>query len=206
MQNSFLKWMEITYWAFNPYFRPGTCLVKNLKEVKCSNEKSLGFLSFPSWHTNEVLYIIDKGSVEVWLYLFHQDLWKRCWNLTVNFYLFTRKSIYDQDNADLRAVKEMFLPDGDLYTDGQGRTRHFRWRGIDGNSQLSLFGNKEMWGEEDGIATELSTEEEIQRRKERYEREAFLREEMVWNGSLVMLYSCYCTCSRLYDPALNDYI
>lgn len=118
----------------------------------------------------------------------------------------TRKSIHDQDNADLRAVKEMFLPDGDLYTDGQGRTRHFRWRGIDENSQLSLFGNKEMWGEEDGIATELSTEEEIQRRKERYEREAFLREEMVWNGSLVKLYSRYCTCSRLYDPALNDYI
>ena len=109
--------------------------------------------------------------------------------MTVNLYLFTRKSIHDQDNADLRAVKEMFLPDGDLHTDGQGRTRHFRWWGIDENSQLSLFGNKEMWGEEEGMATELSTEEEIQRRKERYEREAFLRDEMVWSGSLVRLYS-----------------
>jgi len=88
------------------------------------------------------------------------------------------KTILDQDNADLRAVKEMFLPDGDLYTDGKGRTRHFRWQGIDENSQVGLFGNKELWGEEDGMAIELSTEEEIQRRKERYEREAFLREEM----------------------------
>ncbi|XP_068730947.1 claspin-like [Montipora capricornis] len=88
------------------------------------------------------------------------------------------KSMYDQDNADLRAVKEMFLPDGDLYTDGQGRTRHFRWRGIDENSQLSLFGNKEMWGDEEGTNGELITEEEIHRRKERYERETFLREEM----------------------------
>ncbi|XP_078349203.1 uncharacterized protein LOC144634183 isoform X2 [Oculina patagonica] len=88
------------------------------------------------------------------------------------------KSIHDQDNADLRAVKEMFLPDGELYTDGQGRTRHFRWRGIDENSQFELFGNKGLWGDEEGEAVELSTEEEIQRRKERYEREAFLREEM----------------------------
>ena len=92
---------------------------------------------------------------------------------------FTRKSIHDQDNADLRAVKEMFLPDGDLYTDGQGRTRHFRWRGIDENSQFGLFGNKDFWTDEDGTAVELSTDEEIQRRKERYEREAFLREEKV---------------------------
>ena len=73
----------------------------------------------------------------------------------------------------------MFLPDGDLYTDGQGRTRHFRWRGIDENSQFDLFGNKGLWGDEEAEAVELSTEEEIQRRKERYEREAFLREEMV---------------------------
>lgn len=92
---------------------------------------------------------------------------------------FTRKSVHEQDNADLRAVKEMFLPDGDLYTDGQGRTRHFRWRGIDENSQFDLFGNKDLWGDEEAEAVELSTEEEIQRRKERYEREAFLRDEMV---------------------------
>ena len=99
------------------------------------------------------------------------------------YYLFiyysTRKSVHDQDNADLRAVKEMFLPDGDLYTDGQGRARHFRWRGIDENSQFDLFGNKELWGDDEAETAELTTEEEIQRRKERYEREAFLREEMV---------------------------
>ena len=94
-------------------------------------------------------------------------------------YLSCRKSIHDQDNAELRAVKEMFLPDGDLYSDGQGRTRHFRWRGIDENSQFNLFGDKGLWGDEEGEATELSTEEEIQRRKERYERETFLREELV---------------------------
>ena len=85
----------------------------------------------------------------------------------------------DQDNAELRTVKEMFLPDGDLYTDGQGRTRHFRWRGIDENSQLDFFGNKELWGEDEDVGTELISEEEIKRRRERYERETFLREEVV---------------------------
>ena len=95
--------------------------------------------------------------------------------------------MHDQDNADLRAVKEMFLPDGDLFTDGQGRTRHFRWKGIDENSQLSLFGSKEMWGNEDEINTELISEEEIQRRKERYERETFIREEMVCKVKLEIL-------------------
>ena len=100
-------------------------------------------------------------------------------NWLIKHVRFTRKSVHEQDNADLRAVKEMFLPDGDLYTDGQGRTRHFRWRGIDENSQFDLFGNKDLWGDEEAEAVELSTEEEIQRRKERYEREAFLREEMV---------------------------
>ena len=103
---------------------------------------------------------------------------------TFHIYFSCRKSLHDQDNAELRAVKEMFLPDGDLYTDGQGRTRHFRWRGIDENSQFDLFGNRELWGDEEAEATELSTEEEIQRRKERYERETFLREEMVRQSSL----------------------
>ena len=124
----------------------------------------------------EISDIMDKVLVPVFIPV---------WYWLLIFAYLTRKTILDQDNADLRAVKEMFLPDGDLYTDGKGRTRHFRWQGIDENSQVGLFGNKELWGEEDGMAIELSTEEEIQRRKERYEREAFLREEMVLNGSFV---------------------
>ena len=75
-------------------------------------------------------------------------------------------------------VKELLLPDGDLYTDGQGRTRHFKWHGIDESSQFDLF-DKGLWGDDDGLNVELATEEEIQRRKERFERETFLREEMV---------------------------
>ena len=122
-----------------------------------AKETGIGFGRVSLW------FMCAFGSCAPYLYLSH----------------FTRKSIHDQDNADLRAVKEMFLPDGDLYTDGQGRTRHFRWRGIDENSQFGLFGNKDFWNDEDGTAIELSTDEEIQRRKERYEREAFLREEKV---------------------------
>lgn len=70
----------------------------------------------------------------------------------------------------------MYLPDGDLH--GEGRKRNFRWRGIDSNSQMDLFDNK-LWSEEDHGNIELLTEEECKRRKERFERDTFLREEMV---------------------------
>ena len=34
----------------------------------------------------------------------------------------------DEDARRLRLYKEMYLPDGDLHSDGKGRTRQFRWR------------------------------------------------------------------------------
>ena len=93
----------------------------------------------------------------------------------------------DEDKAELRLYKEMYLPDGDLYTDGGGRTRNFRWRGID-DSQLDLFDNKGLWGEEDGFNLEEASENEIKKRKERFERDTFLREEMVrWHGNIATL-------------------
>ena len=36
----------------------------------------------------------------------------------------------DDDARRLRLYKEMYLPDGDLYSDGKGRTRQFRWRNL----------------------------------------------------------------------------
>ncbi|XP_032225776.1 claspin isoform X2 [Nematostella vectensis] len=87
------------------------------------------------------------------------------------------KTMMDQDKAELRLMKEMYLQDGDLFTDGEGRKRNFRWRGIDQNSQLDLF-DKRLWGDEDGVNVELLTEEESKRRKERFERDTFLREEL----------------------------
>ena len=96
-----------------------------------------------------------------------------------------RKNMLDQDKADIRMVKELLLPDGDLYSDGQGRTRNFKWYGIDESSQLDLF-DKGLWGDEHvGPDNELATEEETQRRKERFEREAFLQEENVSHPNIL---------------------
>lgn len=79
----------------------------------------------------------------------------------------------------------MYLQDGDLH--GEGRKRNFRWRGIDSNSQMDLFDNK-LWSEEDHGNIELLTEEECKRRKERYERDTFLREEMVGHNFLYTIF------------------
>lgn len=36
----------------------------------------------------------------------------------------------DDDQRRLRLFKELYLEDGDLHCDGQGRTRKFRWRNV----------------------------------------------------------------------------
>jgi hypothetical protein len=97
------------------------------------------------------------------------------------YFIFSRKSLLDQDKAELRIMQDMYLPDGDLH--GQGRKRNFRWRGIDSNSQMDLFDNK-IWNDDDNGNIELMTEEDCKRRKERFERDTFLREEMVSYSSL----------------------
>lgn len=89
-----------------------------------------------------------------------------------------RKTILDEDKAELRLMQDIYLQDGDLH--GEGRKRNFRWRGIDFNSQADLFGNR-MWNDEDETNDDLLTEEESKRRKERFERDTFIREEMVGN-------------------------
>ena len=41
----------------------------------------------------------------------------------------------DDDDRQLRLMKEMYLEDGDLHSEGGGRMRKFRWRNI-GTSQM----------------------------------------------------------------------
>ncbi|KAK2161336.1 hypothetical protein LSH36_118g00008, partial [Paralvinella palmiformis] len=40
------------------------------------------------------------------------------------------KTVIDDDKKQLKLFQEMYLPDGDLHTDGGGRNRRFRWRNI----------------------------------------------------------------------------
>uniref|UniRef100_A0A8D2ZFM8 Claspin n=1 Tax=Scophthalmus maximus TaxID=52904 RepID=A0A8D2ZFM8_SCOMX len=83
------------------------------------------------------------------------------------------KQIMDDDKRRLRLYQERFLADGDLHTDGPGRARRFRWKNIDDNG----FNIDRMGAEEEEEEDEDIDQSEVQRRKERLEREQWLREQ-----------------------------
>lgn len=41
-----------------------------------------------------------------------------------------RKRLRDDDDRALMRYKEMYLQDGDLYSEGAGRIRNFRWKDV----------------------------------------------------------------------------
>ena len=85
--------------------------------------------------------------------------------------------MYDEDQRELRAFKERYLADGDLHSEGGGRARNFRWQGL-GDSQTDLFDNKVLWGDEEIVDDDILSQEELERRKMRHERDQFLQEQV----------------------------
>ncbi|XP_073678088.1 claspin [Garra rufa] len=83
------------------------------------------------------------------------------------------KQILDDDKRKLRLYQERYLADGDLHSDGPGRARRFRWKNIDDNFEFGGIGPDGDEEEEDEEVDQL----ELQRRKERLEREQWLREQ-----------------------------
>ncbi|XP_068603403.1 claspin [Brachionichthys hirsutus] len=84
------------------------------------------------------------------------------------------KQIMDDDKRRLRLYQERYLADGDLHSDGPGRARRFRWKNIDSDFDVDRTGAEGDEEEEEGDLMEHS---EAQRRKERIEREQWLREQ-----------------------------
>uniref|UniRef100_A0A3B3VJ48 Claspin n=1 Tax=Poecilia latipinna TaxID=48699 RepID=A0A3B3VJ48_9TELE len=82
------------------------------------------------------------------------------------------KQILDDDKRRLRLYQDRYLADGDLHSDGPGRARRFRWKNIDAG-----FDGSAADGEEDGEEEDDVDPAEIQRRKDRLEREQWLREQ-----------------------------
>ncbi|KAL3874947.1 hypothetical protein ACJMK2_037896 [Sinanodonta woodiana] len=82
------------------------------------------------------------------------------------------KQLIDDDKRELMKFQEMYLPDGDLYSEGGGRLRRFRWSNMDDDTQQDMFG-----GESDEENLEEDNENEFKWRKERFEREKFLLEQ-----------------------------
>ncbi|XP_068273955.1 claspin [Nyctibius grandis] len=83
------------------------------------------------------------------------------------------KAMLDDDKRQLRLYQERYLIDGDLHSDGPGRVRRFRWKNIDYASQIDLFQRDSDNDDEN----EQFDETEAKWRKERFEREQWLREQ-----------------------------
>ncbi|XP_072211544.1 claspin isoform X2 [Excalfactoria chinensis] len=83
------------------------------------------------------------------------------------------KAVLDDDKRQLRLYQERYLIDGDLHSDGPGRMRRFRWKNIDDASQMDLF-QRDSDNEDEN---EQFDETEVKWRKERFEREQWLREQ-----------------------------
>ncbi|KAM3936089.1 claspin [Leptodactylus fuscus] len=86
------------------------------------------------------------------------------------------KVTMDEDKRRLRLYQERYLADGDLHSDGPGRMRKFRWKNIDDASQMDMFNRYSEVEDQEGENEEMD-EAEVKRRKERFEREQWLREQ-----------------------------
>uniref|UniRef100_A0A8C3I1G2 Claspin n=1 Tax=Chrysemys picta bellii TaxID=8478 RepID=A0A8C3I1G2_CHRPI len=84
-------------------------------------------------------------------------------------------AMLDDDKRQLRLYQERYLADGDLHSDGPGRMRKFKWKNIDDASQMDLFHRD---SDNDDENEEQLDETETKWRKERFEREQWLREQI----------------------------
>ncbi|KAF5889381.1 claspin isoform X2 [Clarias magur] len=83
------------------------------------------------------------------------------------------KHVLDEDKRKLRLYQERYLADGDLHSDGPGRERRFRWKNIDDGFELGIGAEGEGEEEEEDDVDQ----QELQRHKERLEREQWIREQ-----------------------------
>jgi hypothetical protein len=118
------------------------------------------------------------------------------------------KTMLDDDKRQLRLFQERYLADGDLHSDGPGRMRKLRWKNIDDASQMDLF---HRYSDDDQIEEQLD-ETEARWRKERIEREQWLRdqaqqgkitaeEEEIGEGSQFMMLAKKVTAKELQKNA-----
>ncbi|MCJ8746404.1 hypothetical protein PDJAM_G00141280 [Pangasius djambal] len=82
------------------------------------------------------------------------------------------KHVLDDDKRKLRLYQERYLADGDLHSDGPGRERRFRWKNIDDSFELGVAAEAGEEEEEEDV-----DQHELQRHKERLEREQWMREQ-----------------------------
>ena len=58
-----------------------------------------------------------------------------------------RKQVLDDDDRELMRYKEMYLPDGDLHSEGAGRHRRFQWKNMGTHFHSVVVAQKvQEWG------------------------------------------------------------
>ncbi|XP_066959970.1 claspin-like isoform X2 [Macrobrachium rosenbergii] len=80
------------------------------------------------------------------------------------------KTLLDSDKREIRLLQEMYLEDGELH--GEGRQRQFRWKNVDVDDD---DGGKRFLSDNEG--EEEDDTEDAAWRKERFEREKFLKDQ-----------------------------
>ncbi|KAF2356976.1 hypothetical protein FHG87_012270 [Trinorchestia longiramus] len=83
-----------------------------------------------------------------------------------------------RDQREVRLLQELYLEDGDLH--GEGRQRTFRWKNLDESEDNGARPADDS--DDAGDAEEEEEEESSQWRKERFEREQFLKKKMENEG------------------------
>lgn len=84
------------------------------------------------------------------------------------------KTMLDQDQREVRLFQELFLEDGDLHSEGDGRQRQFRWKQAGDETEGDDTRPKSQEDEVDETAEE---HDDLTWRKMRSEREKWLQQQ-----------------------------
>lgn len=103
-----------------------------------------------------------------------------------NFVTFVRKYTLADDSANIKDIKERFLPGGDLYEDGimlkDGYFRKRKFAHVGSETSLDLFADDRVLDSGDEQFNDENSQAEAMRRKQRLEKEEFLSQMRVSTG------------------------
>ncbi|XP_046741088.1 claspin-like [Diprion similis] len=89
------------------------------------------------------------------------------------------KQVLDEDQREVRLLQEILLEDGELHSDGASRQRKFKWKNIDKLGDDNEQPLQNIDEEANTLEDPTEVESELEWRKQRLEREQFLKEHKI---------------------------
>ncbi|XP_046478189.1 claspin [Neodiprion pinetum] len=89
------------------------------------------------------------------------------------------KQVLDEDQREVRLLQEILLEDGELHSDGASRQRKFKWKNIDKLEDDNEKTLQNIDEKDDALEDPTEAESELEWRKQRLEREQFLKEHKI---------------------------